>query len=131
MLVGVSTGDRIGVAATIGILLALVAIALVSAGEGLGALRAARSAAVAPALVAGAAFGLFFVLWGLLYLVGVRGLFAALLALVLSVPLSFVLLARPRERFTRNLEARVNTRRVERERLDTELDPDARRSDEL
>jgi drug/metabolite transporter (DMT)-like permease len=62
VLVGVSTGDRVGVAATIGILLALGAIALVSAEEGLGALRSARPAALAPALLAGAAFGLFFVL---------------------------------------------------------------------
>jgi drug/metabolite transporter (DMT)-like permease len=62
VLVGVSTGDRVGAVTTLGILLALVAIALVSAEEGLGALRAARPAALVPALVAGAAFGLFFVL---------------------------------------------------------------------
>ena len=43
-------------------------------------------------------FGMFFALWGLLVLVGLTGLFAALVALVLSVPLSLVLLAGPRAR---------------------------------
>jgi drug/metabolite transporter (DMT)-like permease len=62
VLVGVATGDRIGGWATAGILLALVAVALVSAEEGLGALRSARPAALLPALLAGSAFGLFFVL---------------------------------------------------------------------
>ncbi len=66
-------------------------------------------------------FGLFFALWGLLVLVGLGGLFAALLALVLSVPLSFVLLAKPRAAFTRQLEARVAARRVERDDLDARL----------
>ena len=62
VLVGVASGDRVGIWATAGIVLALLAIALVSAEEGLGALRAARPAALGPALVAGAAFGCFFVL---------------------------------------------------------------------
>jgi drug/metabolite transporter (DMT)-like permease len=46
----------------VGIGLALVAVVLVSAEGGLSALRAARPAKLAPALVAGGAFGLFFVL---------------------------------------------------------------------
>lgn len=66
-------------------------------------------------------FGLFFALWGLLVLVGLGGLPAALLALVLSVPLSLVLLAKPRAAFTRQLEARVAARQVERENLDARL----------
>ena len=70
-------------------------------------------------------FGLFFVLWGVLYLVGLSVLFAALLGLVLSVPLSYVLLAKPRHAFTRNLEARVDARKAKRVELDHELDPDA------
>jgi hypothetical protein len=69
-------------------------------------------------------FGLFFALWGLLYLLGVHGFLAPVLALVLSVPLSFVLLARPRARFARQLEARVDAHRAARARLDAELDPD-------
>ena len=68
-------------------------------------------------------FGLFFALWGLLLLIGLRGLLAPLIALVLSVPLSLVLLARPRAAFTRQLEMRVEARRAERERLDSDLEP--------
>ncbi|WP_375497290.1 DUF4229 domain-containing protein [uncultured Jatrophihabitans sp.] len=70
-------------------------------------------------------FGLFGVLWGILYLLGVSGYIAAMIGLVLSVPLSFVLLARPRARFAAQLEARVDSRRFQREDLDTQLDPDA------
>lgn len=70
-------------------------------------------------------FALFFVLWGILVLVGLEGLLAAGIALVLSVPLSFVLLARPRARFAANLEARVNAARAARESLADELDPDS------
>ncbi len=75
-------------------------------------------------------FGLFFVLWGLLYLFGVRGLLAALIALVLSVPLSFVLLARPRAAFAAQLEARAAVRRRDRAELDAELDPESHTHDE-
>lgn len=69
-------------------------------------------------------FGLFFALWGLLVLVGLHGLFAPALALVLSVPLSLVLLAGPRARFTQQLEARVEARRADRHELDSRLEPD-------
>ena len=70
-------------------------------------------------------FGLFFALWGILVLVGLHGLLAPLVALVLSVPLSLVLLARPRAAFTRQLEARLDARRAEREDLDLRLDPES------
>lgn len=69
-------------------------------------------------------FGLFFALWGLMVLVGLHGLFAAFVALVLSVPLSLVLLAKPRAAFTRQLEARVNARHEHRAELDARLDED-------
>ena len=62
VLVGLAGGDRIGTWAAVGIVLALVAVVLVSAEGGLSALRAARPAALAPALLAGGMFGLFFVL---------------------------------------------------------------------
>jgi drug/metabolite transporter (DMT)-like permease len=62
VLVGLLGGNRIGPWAGIGIVLALVAVVLVSAEGGLSALRAARPASVAPALAAGSAFGFFFVL---------------------------------------------------------------------
>lgn len=68
-------------------------------------------------------FGMFFVLWGLLVLVGLNGLFGALLALVLSVPLSLVLLAGPRARVARQVEARVEASRAARHDLDKRLDP--------
>lgn len=70
-------------------------------------------------------FGLFFALWGLLLLAGMTGFYAALIALVLSVPLSLVLLAKPRAAFTRQLESRVDARRAQRAALDAQLDPDA------
>jgi uncharacterized membrane protein len=61
VLVGVLGGDRIGVWAGIGIALALVAVVLVSAEGGLAGLRTAPPASLPPALLAGSAFGLFFV----------------------------------------------------------------------
>jgi drug/metabolite transporter (DMT)-like permease len=62
VLVGLLGGDRIGPWAAAGIILALAAVVLVSAEGGLSALRTARPATLAPALAAGSAFGLFFVL---------------------------------------------------------------------
>jgi hypothetical protein len=69
-------------------------------------------------------FGLFFALWGIVLLLGLHGLFAALVALVLSVPLSFVLLAKPRAAFARQIEARLDARKADRAALDAKLDPD-------
>lgn len=69
-------------------------------------------------------FGLFFVLFGLLWLVGVRGFLGAILALALSVPLSFVLLARPRAAFAAVLEQRINARRQRQADLDARLGGD-------
>jgi O-antigen ligase len=66
-------------------------------------------------------FGLFLALWGLLVVAGVHGLFAAVLAVILSVPLSFVLLARPRARFAATIEQRINAQRADREHLDDQL----------
>jgi drug/metabolite transporter (DMT)-like permease len=62
VLAGLLGGNRIGPAAGLGILLALVAVVLVSAEGGLGQLRAARPASLGAPLAAGAAFGIFFVL---------------------------------------------------------------------
>ena len=69
-------------------------------------------------------FGLFFALWGILELLGVHGFLAPILALVLSVPLSLVLLARPRAMFTRQLEARIEARKQARDAFDARLEPD-------
>ena len=62
VLVGLASGDSVTAWAAVGIALALVAVVLVSADGGLSALRTARPANLLPALVAGAAFGVFFVL---------------------------------------------------------------------
>jgi drug/metabolite transporter (DMT)-like permease len=62
VLVGLASGDSVTAWAAVGIALALVAVVLVSADSGLSALRRARPASLLPALVAGAAFGVFFVL---------------------------------------------------------------------
>ena len=66
-------------------------------------------------------FGLFFALWGLLVLAGLEGFIAAVVAIVLSLPLSYVLLARPRARFAANIEQRVNAHRENRAELDQKL----------
>lgn len=68
--------------------------------------------------------GLFLALWGVLVLAGLHGLFAVLVAAVLSIPLSYVLLARPRARFAATIEARMEAHRAERARLDRELSGD-------
>ena len=62
VLAGLVGGNRIGVVAGAGIVLALVAVVLVSAEGGLGQLRSARPASLRAPLLAGAAFGCFFVL---------------------------------------------------------------------
>lgn len=62
VLTGLALGERIGVAAAVGIVLALMAVLLVAAEGGLASLRTVRPASMAPALVAGILFGLFFVL---------------------------------------------------------------------
>jgi hypothetical protein len=69
-------------------------------------------------------FGLFFALWGLLYLIGLTSLAAAGIGLLLSVPLSYVLLARPRARMAAQIEARMAAHRRARADLDRRLDPD-------
>jgi len=101
VLVGLGLGERMNVWAAVGIALALVAVVLVAAEDGLSSLRAANASSLTPALFAGAAFGLFFVLLdrtdadaGLTPLVGARLMSVALVVLLglatrrsLSVPL--------------------------------------------
>jgi drug/metabolite transporter (DMT)-like permease len=62
VLVGLVGGDRISPWAAAGIVLALIAVVLVSAEGGLSSLRAARPAVLVAPLIAGTAFGFFFVL---------------------------------------------------------------------
>ncbi|MBV9822827.1 MAG: DUF4229 domain-containing protein [Actinobacteria bacterium] len=69
-------------------------------------------------------FGLFLALWGLLWLARVPGLLAATIALVLSIPLSYILLRKQRAKLAANLEARVTARRTHRHDLDDQLSGD-------
>jgi drug/metabolite transporter (DMT)-like permease len=62
VLVGLLNGDRIGLWASAGIGLALVAVVLVSAEGGLSSFRGARPTSLTAPLLAGTAFGFFFVL---------------------------------------------------------------------
>jgi drug/metabolite transporter (DMT)-like permease len=89
VLAGLALGDRLGAPAAVGIVLALVAVVLVSAEEGISSLRRIRSAGLGVPLAAGVGFGLFFVLLsrtsansGLTPLVASRGTAVVLLALV-------------------------------------------------
>lgn len=66
-------------------------------------------------------FAIFFLLWGLLWIARVPTLLAALIAIVLSVPLSFVLLRKQREKVAYNLEQRVNARQAKSHELDDRL----------
>lgn len=66
---------------------------------------------------------LFLVLWALCYWAfGIEGFIAAVIAAFASIPLSYFLLAVPRQRFAAKIEQRVEARREERARLDDELD---------
>lgn len=69
-------------------------------------------------------FGLFLALWGLLFLARVPTLLAATIALVLSIPLSYILLRKQRDRLAANLEARVTARQAQRHDLDAQLTGD-------
>jgi hypothetical protein len=66
-------------------------------------------------------FGLFFLLWLILVLAGLSGLIAAVIALFLSIPLSYVLLARPRAKFAATIEQRIEAARAQRAALDQQL----------
>jgi sensor domain CHASE-containing protein len=79
-------------------------------------------------------FGLFLALWGLLWTARVPGLLAATIALILSIPLSYILLRKQRARLAANLEARVTARQAQRHNLDAQLagesEPTAQLADE-
>ena len=62
VVVGLAMGESLQLAAVLGIVLALTAVGLVAAEGGRPSLRSARQAGLGAALLAGTAFGLFFVL---------------------------------------------------------------------
>ena len=66
-------------------------------------------------------FGLFLALWGLLWVARVPGLLAAVIAVILSMPLSYILLSKQRARLAANLEARMAARQAQRHNLDAQL----------
>ena len=69
-------------------------------------------------------FLVFGILFGLLWLVGVPAFLAAVLGLLLSVPLSYVLLAKPRAALAETVEARLRARRAHSEELSSRLKGD-------
>ena len=69
--------------------------------------------------------GIFLVLWGLLFLVGVGGFLAAVIALILSIPLSYALLRGQRAALSATIEQRIAYQMQRRHNLDVELDPDS------
>ena len=69
-------------------------------------------------------FLVFGILFGLLWLVGVPAFLAAVLGLLLSVPLSYVLLAKPRAALAKTVEARLRARRARSEELSSRLKGD-------
>ena len=89
VLFGLAGGERLGLLAAAGIALALVAVVLVSAEEGLSGLRRVRPGALGVPLLAGVGFGLFFVLLdrtspdsGITPLLATRGTAVVLLVLL-------------------------------------------------
>ena len=69
-------------------------------------------------------FALFFLLWLIFVVAGLGGLIAAVIAAVLSIPLSYVLLARPRAKFAATIEQRIEAARAQRSTLDQQLSGD-------
>jgi hypothetical protein len=67
---------------------------------------------------------LFLALFGLLWLLGVTGFLGAIIALALSLPLSYVLLAKPRQAFAALIEQRIEARRARQADLDAKLSGD-------
>jgi hypothetical protein len=61
--------------------------------------------------------GIFAVLAGILYLIGLRSFYLILAALLLSVPISVVVLKRPRQALAGDLEARVERKRTTKQNL--------------
>lgn len=66
-------------------------------------------------------FGIFFVLWAIIWLLGVGVLLAGVIAVVLSIPLSIVLLSRPRTALGRVIEERANYHAARKAELDAQL----------
>lgn len=68
-----------------------------------------------------ARFALFFGLWAVQWVAGVPVVLAGIIAAVVSVPLSLVLLGKPRRAFAASLEDRIERRRTRARELDAQL----------
>jgi hypothetical protein len=75
-------------------------------------------------LYTGLRFGMFGAIWLILWLVGINWLIAGAIAVVISIPLSWFLLAKPRQALAANIEQRVNARVDRKWELDTRLQGD-------
>lgn len=73
----------------------------------------------------------FLVLFGALWLVGVRGLLGALIALVLGIPLSIFVLAGPRARLAAALQDHVDARNEHQMQLRRRLNGDELDGDDV
>ena len=74
--------------------------------------------------------GLYLVVFGLLWLFGLGGFVGAAVALVLTIPLSFVILARPRAAMVASLDVVRSQRRARADAFDEQLrDPPPTRSE--
>jgi uncharacterized protein (DUF58 family) len=69
-------------------------------------------------------FGLFAAIWAILYVIGLEWFIAALIALVLSIPLSLVLLAKPRAMLSQTIEQRLEVQKARRAEFDARLEGD-------
>ena len=67
-------------------------------------------------------FGLFGVIWAILYVIGLEWFIAALIALALSIPLSLVLLAKPRAMLSQTIEQRIDVQREKKAEFDARLE---------
>lgn len=67
-------------------------------------------------------FGLFAAIWAILYLIGLQWFIAALAALGLSIPLSIVLLAKPRAMLSETIEQRLERQKERRADFDARLE---------
>lgn len=70
-------------------------------------------------------FGLFAVLWLVLWLIGLEPVLAGIIAAFASVPISYFALQVPRQRFAAKIEQRLAARREAQDQLDRDLDPGA------
>ena len=63
----------------------------------------------------------FGVLFGILWFFGIGGFLGAIIAVFVSIPISYFLLSRPRDALARNIETRVENSKMRRTTMDKRL----------